>query len=410
MTGAACILLPLLFAAVHRWLPPWRWLAPAVAGVALALALSLPWTGDSLGGWLLTDPLAVHVTMLSAFAWLAVSGYAALDGPDAPPAAAALTVACVNLALLSDGAGLGVAAAGVAAACAPARLAVHPVLACGLGVAVFGVAVLGGAAAPALGPGWASLSWSALPDAGPRADGLALGVGFGALLLGLGAACTLLPVWAAVGRVALPRTAAVLAGPLGGVWLVMALRLRGVLDGDGHAMAPGGPMLAVALAALALAAVCARRPGRLLPAATVAMLGASLFGFGLGGAGATGAGLLHLTLGCLALTAAAAPGWPGTLGTASLAALPPLGLFASVFALLTAAFTRAPLLAAPFGLLLAVVALSALPALAVPLPGAWPGSRAGRLGWVGFAMTLLGGWAMPPAVGAWLQGIAAAAR
>ncbi len=408
MTGAACILLPLLLGALHRWLPRWRWLSPSVAGLTAALAFSLPWQGGAFGGWLLTDPLAVHVTILSALAWLAASVAAMLDGEDEPLAAA--MAGCVNLSLLSDSAALSTVAAGAAALAACRMLpTIRPPEAasvCGIGLAVFGLAVLSGAAAPALGAGWPSLSWSALPDAGARADGLALGVGFAALLLGLGCACALLPIWAALRGVALPRTAAMLAGPLGAVWLVIALRLRGVLDGDGHAIAPGGLMLALALAGLLIAAICARDRARLLPAAIVAMLAASLFGFGLGGAAATGAGLLHLTLGCLALIAAASGGWPAALGLASLAALPPFGLFASFFALLAASLQRAPLLAAPFGLLLAIVALFALPWL----PSPDRPRPASHVGWAGLALAAVGGWAMPPGVTAWLQGIAAAAQ
>jgi hypothetical protein len=400
VTGAACILLPLLLAAAYRWLPPSRWLVPAVAALTAVLAASLPWTGDSFAGWLLTDPLAVHVTILCAFAWLIASTVTAMDTSDVAQDMAAAVVGCINLALLSNGAGLTLAAAGAAAiaACHMLRGGVLASLvttvACGLGVAGLGLAILGS------GTGWPSLGWSTLPIAGSRTDGLALGVAFVALLVGLGSACTALPVWAA-----LRRTALMLSGPLAGVWLVMVLRLRGLLDGSSQAMAPGGPMVALGLAGLVVAALCLRGPDRLLPAAIVAMLSASLLGIGMGGAAATQAGLLHFTLGCLALTAAATGSWPATLGTASLAALPPLGLFASGFALLTAAFARTPLLAVALGMLLAIVAVAGLRLLAPP----GPDGPAARIGWIGLALSLLGGWAMPAGTTAWLQGIAAAA-
>ena len=405
MTALGCIVLPLLLAAAHRWLATMRGLPPSVAAITLALACSLPWTGTELGGWLLLDPLAVHVAVLTAFAWLIASAAAALAGPDVPPAAAALVVGCVDLALLSDDAALTLVAAGGAAVAAvrSLRLAAPTLLttlACGLGLAALGLAVLA--------PGWPSLSWSALPGAGQGSAPAALGVGFVAILLGLGCACTLLPVWAAVRGAALPRTMAMLSGPLGGVWLVVALRLRGLLDGNGAAVAPGGLLLAVGLGGLALAPLCLlpRDPARLLPAATVGMLGAALFGFGLGGAAATAAGLLHFTLGCLALTAAAAGGWPAMLGAASLVVAPPFALFGSGLALVTAAASRQPLLALPLGLALVALAMAALRLL----PAAGPASAASRLGWAGLALALAGAWAMPPGLGAWLQGIAAAAR
>ena len=414
LTALACIALPLLLAAADRWLPPLRALAPAVAAITLALTCSLPWTGAELGGWLLLDPLAVHVAVLTGFAWLAASAYCALDGPDVTPAVPALMTGCVNLALLSDGGGLTLVAAGVAGMAAaqsirlPAPSPLVTVVACGLGVALFGLAVLGSATARALGPGWASLSWSALPGAGPGSTPAALGVAFVALLLGLGCACTALPVWAAVRGVALPRTMLMLSGPLSGVWLVVALRLRGVLDGNGQAVAPGGLLMLVGFGGLLMAPLCllGRDPNRLLPAATVGMLGAALVGFGLGGAAATGAALLHFTLACLLLTAAAAGGWPAHLGAASLAVLPPFALFGSGLALLTAAASRQPLLGLPLGLGLAGLALAALRLL--PPPG--PGRPAARLGWAGLALALAGAWAMPPGLSAWMQGIAAAAR
>ncbi len=417
MTGAGCVLLPLLLAGAHRWLPL-RWLPPAVAAATLALACSLFWTGGGsegwFGGWLLADRLAVLGTLLSGVAFLAAAAAAALDATDATPRDTALVAGCINLALLSDGAGLTVVAAGAAVVAAvhglrlPAPGALLAIASCGMGLAVFGLAVLGAGTAPALGSGWPSLSWSALPGAGPNSDGLALGVGFVCLLLGLGCACTLLPAWAAARGTALPRAQAMLAGPLGAVWLVVALRLRGVLDGNGQAVAPGGLLVAVGLGGLAAALLCLRPrdPARLLPGATLAFLAASLAGFGLGGAGATAAGLLHLTLGCLALTAAATGSWPATLGAAALAGLPPLGLFASGFALLTEAVRRAPALAVPLGVALLGVALAALRFL--PPPGS--PSPAARVGWIGLALTLAGAWAMPAGTAAWMQGIAAAAR
>jgi hypothetical protein len=131
----------------------------------------------------------------------------------------------------------------------------------------------------------------------------------------------------------------------------------------------------------------------------LAVFGAVLIGFGVGGAAATGAGLLHLSLGCIALTAAATG---SRLGLASLAGIPPLGIFASGFALITDVMARSGWAAASLGLGLfavAVLALRDLPAPAEP-----------RLGWVGVALALAGAWAMPPFLTAWIQGIAATAR
>ncbi len=400
MIAALCIALPLVLAALLPWGPvAWR-LPLGCAVLVLALAASLPWTGSVAGGWLLPEPLVVHVLVLTGFAWAMASAL------EPGSRSLALLVGLMSLALLSDGAGVTVAAlggAGLASVFSLRAEAPGPLLAAtaaGMGLALFGTVLLYAGAVPALGRGWAALSWSALPEAGSRANGLALGTGFVLVLLGTGVSCVLVPLCGALRAVALPRGLAMLCGPLGGTWLVVALRLRGVLDANVHALTPAGLLLAVGVAGLAVALLCLRSRDAAVPAAWLAVVAAVFVGFGIGGAAATAAGLLHLTLGCLALTAAATG---SRLGLATLAGLPPLGVFASGFALVTGAAGRN----APVAVLLAC-ALFGVAALALrSLPPAGAGVR---LGWVGVGLTLLGAWAMPPAITAWIQGIAAAAR
>ena len=50
-----------------------------------------------------------------------------------------------------------------------------------------------------------------------------------------------------------PECVAILSGPLAGVWLMVALRLRGVLDGNGHAIAPAVLLVTAGLALMLLA-------------------------------------------------------------------------------------------------------------------------------------------------------------
>ena len=400
MTAALCILLPLALAGLLPWTPGARRVALGCAVLDLVLAASLPWTGSVLGGWLLPEPLVVLVMVLTGFAW------AMAIALEPASRSAAILVSLLNLALLSDGAGLTVAALGGAGVASVFCLrqaqpgALLAAAAAGMGLAVFGTVLLYAGTSPVLGHGWSALSWSALPQGGAGVNGMALGTGFVLVLLGSGISCVLAPLWAASGVAVLPRGLAVLAGPLGGAWLVVALRLRGVLDGSGQAIAPGGLLLAVGLAGLLVALLCLRSREAALPAAWVAVLAAVLVGFGVGGAAATGAGLLHLTLGCLALTAA---GTGSRIGLAALAGLPPLGVFASGFALVTGAAGRNAPVAALLGVGLFGVAAMALRSL----PPAGAGSR---LGWVGVGLTLVGAWAMPPTITAWIQGIAAAAR
>ncbi len=413
MIAAGMILLPLLFSALQPFLPPFRWTAPAVAGLTLLGSCALFWDASPAGGWLLPDPLAVHFVILAALAWLVATLAEALTHEPTPPGTAAAWLGCMQLSLLSDNAGLTVLAAGGAALAAVFTLSrpepgLRLTVLVGTGLALFGTVVLYGAVSPVLGPDWSSLSWSALQRAGTRPDGAALGVAFVLLLLGLGCACAVLPVWAAIRQQDVPPTVTMLAGPLGAIWLVAVLRLRGLLDTDGHAVAPAGLLLALGAAGLVLAIICLwgrGASGRVLPAATLALLATVLFGFGLGGPVATANGLLHLTLGCLALLAAATGSWAAVLGFAALVGLPPLGVFASGFALMGQAAEHGLALAALLIVLLFAVVALGLRHVSRPVPG----GAVAQLGWLGMALTLWLGLLMPLSVAAWLQGIAAVA-
>ena len=386
---AACVAIPLLLALAWRWLPHHPAIMPACAGVTLAACLSLPWTGAALGGWLVPDPVGITVAALASLGWLAATLLAPVD------LIASVVAGCLNLALLTGRPDLTVVAAGAAAIVAGGR-GLLPATASGLGLAVFGMALLQGMA-----PG----DWTTLPEAGRQVGGPALGVAMVLVLLGLGAACLLPSLMAAVRGVGVAPGMGILAGPLGGVWLVVALRLRGVLDGNSHAVAPGSVLLGAGFALMLLGLVAIRRGAdRLVAGATLAMVGAAAVGFGVGGAGGTAAGLLHLVLGCLALGAAGAGGWAGVLGAASLAGVPPLGVFASAYGLLAASMAGSALVTVVFaGLEIALVTL-ALRHLRSPQ------GRSLRSGWVWLVLTLGAGWALPPVASGWLLGIAAAAQ
>ena len=393
---AACVALPLLLCLAARWLrQPHPATAPACAGLTLAGCLSLPWTGSALGTWLVPDPLGIYLAALACFAWFAAC---LLDAR--VDAVTALVAGCLNLALLTDRPELTVLAVGVAVV-APVLGGRLPVVLLagavpGLALAVFGIALL-----HALAPG----EWSTLTEAARQAPGAALGIAVVLTLLGLGCCCLLVPLAAAVRGVAVPGGLAVLAGPLAGVWLVVALRLRAVLDGNVHALAPGGLLAGAGLVLIGAAVPCVRHgAARLRAGATLAMLGAAAYGVGIGGAAGTAAGLLHLTIGCLALAASVCGGWAGVLGLAALAGVPPLGVFASAYGLFAASLGGSVALASIFAVLtlaLAVTAFHRLPQ---------PEGRSVPIGWVGIALTLAAGWALPPAAGAWLLGIAAASR
>ena len=393
---AVCIAIPLLLALSARWLRLYPYVPPICAGVTLAACLSLPWTGADWGMGLVPDPLGIHLAVLVSFGWLAAS---LLDrGSVVVPATMAF---CLNLALLTGSPELTVLAGGAAALSAilaqPSGTAL-PMAVAGLGLALFGMALLHAATG-------AGLDWTTLAEAARHASGPALGAGVVLALLGFGCSCLVLPIRAAVFGTAMPTGVAILSGPLAGVWLMVALRLRGVLDGNGHAIAPAVLLVTAGLALMLLAVLCIRLGrDRLLPGAIVAFVGAAVFGFGLGGAAGTAAGLLELTLGCLALATAEAGGLVGTAGLAALVGVPPLGLFASAYGLFGSALARSLPLAVAFGVLDLVLLTMALRRL-VPQPG-----KVSPIGWVSLVLTLGAGWALTPGAVAWLLGIAASAR
>jgi hydrogenase-4 component F len=390
---AVCILIPMLLCLSARWVSQYALVAPVCAALTLAACLSLPWTGTAWGG-LVPDPLGIHLAILASFGWLAAS---LLDrGPVATLAAMAFAL---NLALLTGSPQFTVLAGTIAALAAailaqPAGTAV-PMAVAGFGLALFGVTLLHAATG-------ARLDWTTLAEVSRHASGPALGAGVVLTLLGFGCTCLVLPIRAALFGTAMPTGVAVLSGPLACVWLMVALRLRGVLDGNGHAIDPAVFLVAAGLALMLLAVLCIRK--RLLPAAILAFVGAAVFGFGLGGAPGTAAGLLELTLGCLALATAEAGGWVGTAGLAALAGVPPLGLFASAYGLFGAALAHSIPLAMAFGALdlaLVVIALGRL----VPRSG-----KVAPIGWVSLVLTFAASWALPPGVVAWLLAIAASAQ
>lgn len=100
-------------------------------------------------------------------------------------------------------------------------------------------------------------------------------------------------------------------------------------------------------------------------------------------------------------------------GMVSLAALPPFGLFASEFLVITATLRRAPLLALPFGIGIVTVAWALIwrlqtVSLGTPTPDRGPAPSALMLApvWLHLGVILLLGLAMPASVAAWMAAIA----
>jgi hydrogenase-4 component F len=176
---------------------------------------------------------------------------------------------------------------------------------------------------------------------------------------------------------------------------------------------------------------------RLFAYSSIEHMGIIAFAFGMGGPLANFAGLLHMTMHSLTKSAIffsvghitrikgtqkiaeirglteshPALGWTLVIGVAAIAGLPPFGIFASEFLVVSSTFSREPLLAIPlvFGLLVSIGALfMRLNGLAFGEPlGATTPNRMSYLPiFAHFALVLIAGIWLPPALVAWFQNVA----
>jgi hydrogenase-4 component F len=435
---AVMVVLPLLAAAGLTALPrrDWGgWGNIGASALGLALACRLPWSAGAPGGWLVAGPAAIHLVMLGSFIGLAGAWFSRYAAPARSlrlyHALFQILLGSTNLAVLADNAVLtwvaleGGALALVLATLLPGtaeskRAAWRMLLLAGaaLVMAAFGTLLLYLAAVPALGEGLDTLRWSAIGPAAARCDGTVLSLAFVLLLLGYGGLAGLAPLqgWLLEAQAAPVALGGVLGGAVPGVALLVILRLRGVLNGNPQAVPPGGPIMALGLAALLIAGAGlwrARPERRWLALSSVGQNGVVAFAFGLGGATATLAGLLHLTAHSLAKAAAFQAGPGRALRWAALAVLvglPPFGLFGSMVLLLQQTVLHGLWLAAPLGAGVGASAWALLarpPAPAEPQAAGWPASAGA---WACLAGTLLLGLAMPAAVADWFLAIAALAQ
>lgn len=447
------------------------WINGGAATLAFLLACVLPWEPRA-GLLLLADPLAAYMAILTSFvgmttAWFS-QGYMAVETAagrfDAPRlriyhALFQAGLGSLLLALLANNIAVtwgaietatlvSVLALTLPRTEAAAGAARRQFILCGVGLAMalFGTLVLYLAAVPALGAGLPAMTWSQLPAA--ALNPAMLNLAFVFLLLGYGTKAALVPLhgWLPDSQAAGPLPlAAVLAGSILNVALMVILRLRWLLDATPEAIAPGPPIMALGLASLLLAAFSLggqRDVKRLFAGATIAQSGVAAFAFGLGGPAATFAGLLHLAL--LTLTRAAilqcvgaavqlkggqlcadiggllprhrALGLTLAAGIVAVAGLPPFGLFATLFLILSETVSGVPWLAVPLALGLAVAGLAMAERLLAlclgpPTPdrGPLPGLPALVPAWVQLALVVVLGLAMPAPLAAWIAAIAGAA-
>ena len=269
----------------------------------------------------------------------------------------------------------------------------------GIALALFGTMLVYLAAQPALGPGLPAMSFLALTQHVTKLDGSLLTLAFVFLLFGYGTKAALVPLhgWLpdAYAEGPLPLTTA-LSTLMLNVALIAILRFRQLMqanfEGGGGALQPGAFLLTLGLASLLLTAFSLSRrrdARRFFGFSSIEHSGIAVFAFGVGGAAAIFGGLLHMLVHTLlksalfqalmrgaALRGSAAPGNYGfshlrgmihsnkyigwLLGGCvfALTGLPPSGLFASEFIIVSQTIQRDPYVSLPLGLGLVLCAVA----------------------------------------------------
>ncbi|MBF0153117.1 MAG: hydrogenase 4 subunit F [Magnetococcales bacterium] len=261
----------------------------------------------------------------------------------------------------------------------------------GIALAFFGTILIYLVAQPVVGEGMAAMTWTNLVASSSRMDPRLLSLAFVFLLVGFGTKVGLAPLhaWLPDAHAEGPTPiSAVLSGLLLNVALYAVLRFKMILAGNPDSLAPGPILMFMGLLSLLFAGFMLYQRKdikRLFAYSSIEHMGIITFAFGMGGALANFAGLLHMTMHSLTKSAIffavghvsqaketkdmdAIHGlseshptlaWGLALGVVAIAGLPPFGIFASEFVLVTTTFSREPLLAIilVIGLLVAFGAL-----------------------------------------------------
>ncbi|MGH8801506.1 MAG: hydrogenase 4 subunit F, partial [Casimicrobiaceae bacterium] len=264
---------------------------------------------------------------------------------------------------------------------------------CGVGIAqaLFGTILLYFAAEKVLGPGGNALMWTELAAVRGQLEPTVLALAFVFLLVGYGTKVGLVPLhnWLPDAHAEGPTpVSAVLSGLLLNVALYAVVRCKILVDGAlpaafAHHLMMGFGLLSVVVAVFLLARQ--RDITRLFAYSSIEHMGIITFAFGIGGPIASFAGLLHMTVHSLTksalffaaghatqkagtqvmddirglVTISPMIGWGLVLGTLAILGMPPFGVFASEFLILTTAMREQPW-AAPILLAALGVAFAAM--------------------------------------------------
>ncbi len=247
---------------------------------------------------------------------------------------------------------------------------------CGVGIAqaLFGTILLYMAAERAIGDGSHALLWTNLDAVKTQLNPTIMSLAFVFLLLGYGTKVGLVPVhnWLPDAHAEGPTPiSAVLSGLLLNVALYAVIRCKVLTDGALHNRFAGDLLLGFGLLSAVTGAFFIFRQRdvkRMFAYSSIEHMGLMTFAFGMGSPVANFAGLLHMTLHSLIKSAiffavghaaqkagtqvmddirglmkvSPAVGWGLMLGSLAIVGMPPFGVFASEFLILTTAMRDFP--------------------------------------------------------------------
>ncbi|HEV8258662.1 MAG TPA: hydrogenase 4 subunit F [Casimicrobiaceae bacterium] len=264
---------------------------------------------------------------------------------------------------------------------------------CGVGIAqaLFGTILLYFAAEKLLGAGGGALLWTELNAVKGQLEPTVLSLAFVFLLVGYGTKVGLVPLhnWLPDAHAEGPTpVSAVLSGLLLNVALYAVIRCKVLVEGSLQSSFARELLMGFGLVSVVVAAFLLSRQKdvkRLFAYSSIEHMGIITFAFGMGGPIASFAGLLHMTVHSLTksaiffavghaaqkagtqlidgirgmITVSPVIGWGLALGSLAILGMPPFGVFASEFLILTSAMREHPW-ATPFLLVALGVAFAAV--------------------------------------------------
>ena len=271
---------------------------------------------------------------------------------------------------------------------------------CGVGIAqaLFGTVLLYMAAEKVLGPESATLLWTSLDAIKLQLDPAIVTLAFAFLLIGYGTKVGMVPLhsWLPDAHAEGPTpVSAVLSGLLLNMAMYAVLRCKVLTDGALQRPLAGQLMMGFGLLSLVVASFFLSRQKdvkRMFSYSSIEHMGLITFAFGMGGPIANFAGLLHMTVHSLIKSAIffavghatqkagtqvmseirglikvnPTVGWGLMLGVMAILGMPPFGVFASEFLILTTAMREQPW-ATPFLFLSLGVAFASILIRVLPM-------------------------------------------